>query len=97
MTGTSKIIAGNIRWLCKKNERKLGDFEESIGVSRGYFSRIVKEDSTASVSVDALIKTAKEFNISLDELCTDLRFEELKSQVADYGYALVPLNKEDYE
>jgi len=46
---------------------KLGDFERSIGVSVGYFSRTQRHNSTPSLLI--ALEISKTLGVSLDYLC----------------------------
>lgn len=62
------LFVRNINFLVKSNkEVKIGQLEEDIGVSKGYFARLNKV-SDAVPSVDLVIKVAHRFNVSTDIL-----------------------------
>ena len=58
----------NIYGLSKQKNMKIGELESKAGVSAGYLSRLNKEDSTASPSIEFLAVIATELDISLDTL-----------------------------
>ena len=68
----SRYVA-NIRYLANKLNKKIGDLETLAGVSTGYISRINKDDSSAALSAEALMKIADELDVNLELLLkTDL-------------------------
>lgn len=58
----------NIYALAKKKGLKIGEMEEKAGVSKGYLSRINKEDSTANPPIDLLVSIADQLDVSVDFL-----------------------------
>jgi len=52
----------------KERNIKTGDFETAVGVSAGYFSRLNKEGSKTTPSIEVLYEIAKELHISIDTL-----------------------------
>ncbi|MCD7825245.1 MAG: helix-turn-helix domain-containing protein [Clostridiaceae bacterium] len=58
----------NIYALAKKKGLKIGEMEERAGVSKGYLSRINKEDSTANPPIDFLVSIAEQLEVSVDFL-----------------------------
>jgi len=58
----------NIYVLTKRNNMKIGDVEKAAGVSTGYFSRVSKNQYKASLSIEALVKIANLFEVSVDAL-----------------------------
>ena len=55
----------------KEKSIKIGDLEKNAGVSPGYLSRIIKEDSTSTMSVDLLVAIADQLHVSVEYLLTD--------------------------
>lgn len=64
----TKIVCENIKCLCLENDIKIGDLEKKCGFQKGYFSRIIKENSTTKLSVDACYIMSDLLNISIDKL-----------------------------
>ena len=62
------IMLNNISYLIKERNIKTGDFEAAAGVSAGYFSRLNKEGSKATPSIEVLYEIAKELHVSIDTL-----------------------------
>ena len=58
----------NIYSLAKLKNIKIGDLEEQAGVSKGYLSRINKEDSTSSPTVELLDSIARQLGVGIDYL-----------------------------
>lgn len=58
----------NIYALAKAKGLKIGDLEEKAGVSKGYLSRINKEDSTSIPAVDLLASIADQLGVGIDLL-----------------------------
>ena len=55
----------------KEQGKKIGDIEKNAGVSPGYLSRIIKEDSTSTMSVDLLVAIANQLHVSVEYLLAD--------------------------
>lgn len=56
----------NIRVLAKDKGIKLGQLETAAGVSPGYLSRMDKEDSNSTPSIEMLYSVAQQLDVSLD-------------------------------
>ena len=54
--------------LAKSKGLKIGDIEEKAGVSKGYLSRINKEDSTSIPTIDLLASIAGQLDVGIDFL-----------------------------
>ena len=85
----NEIICANVRYLAKKNNMKIGDIEESINLCRGYFSRKDKDDS--AIPIDRIYLIAQIFNVSMDDMCSNIPLKELEENARDFGYKLVPI------
>lgn len=84
----NQLAASNIKWLAKKQGKKLGDIEAAIGVTPGYFSRKIS-GNTISIPLELAYKASKILSVSMDEICTDLRLKELEEYATACGYKLV--------
>lgn len=62
------ILVNNIAYLVKKNHMRIGELEEFLGISAGYISRTIKEDSKKKISIDNVWKIAKLFDIDIKTL-----------------------------
>lgn len=62
-----RILMNNINFLIDKNNIKIGELENNIGVSTGYISRLSKEDGTKP-GIDFIVNIARELKMSLDTL-----------------------------
>ena len=58
----------NIYALAKERGIKIGDLEESAGVSKGYLSRVAKPDYQGSPSIEMLDAVAKRLGVGIDYL-----------------------------
>ena len=58
----------NIYALAKERGIKIGDLEESAGVSRGYLSRVAKPDYQGSPPIEMLDAVAKQLGVGIDYL-----------------------------
>lgn len=54
--------------FAKEKGIKIGDLEETAGVSKGYLSRINKEDSTSSPSIELLDSISRQLGVGIDYL-----------------------------
>ena len=64
----SSTLAGNIVFLAKKHGMRVGELEDIIGVSAGYLSRTIKENSKKKISVDIVWKIARLFGTDIKTL-----------------------------
>lgn len=64
-------LVKNIAYLLKKYGLRMGDLEKLLGISAGYISRTVKENSSKKLSIDVVWKIAKLFEISVQKLIED--------------------------
>ena len=85
----NESICANVRYLAKKNNMKIGDIEESINLCRGYFSRKNKDDS--SMPIDKIYLVAQIFQVSMDDMCSNIPLKELEENAKEFGYKLVPI------
>lgn len=83
----NEMIVANVRYLAKLNCIKIGEIENKVGVSTGYFSRTVKRDS--SMTAETLYKVSEILKVSMDDLCSDIKLWELEEMAKAYGYKLV--------
>lgn len=60
------ILFGNISYLLKMEDRKIGELEKDAGVSKGYISRTREGDNKPSV--DFVMKIASSLKIGIDVL-----------------------------
>lgn len=80
-TFDNSILISNIAYLLQRENLKLGEFENLLGLSIGYISRTAKENSGKRLSIDVVWKIARFFNISVEKLlCVNLR--DLKGNTA---------------
>lgn len=63
-----QMCLNNIRYLAKSKGLNLGDLETGAGVSAGYLSRVGKEDSKSSPSIEVLSFMAERLGVSVDGL-----------------------------
>ena len=62
-------LIGNIEFLIKRNDLKIGDLETQCGVSVGYLSRLKNNESNdVSPSAEMLLRLSKLLNVSLTSL-----------------------------
>lgn len=61
----SSALASNTTFLCKKNGMRIGELEELLGISAGYISRTIKENSKKKMSVDIVWKIARIFGTDI--------------------------------
>lgn len=64
----NSTLANNIAFLVKKNGMRVGELEDMLGISAGYISRTVKEDSKKKMSIDIVWKTARLFDTDIKTL-----------------------------
>ena len=89
----NESICANVRYLAKKNNMKIGDVEESVNLCRGYFSRKDKDDS--SMQIDKIYLVAQIFQVSMDDMCSNIPLKELEENAKEFGYRLVPIEESE--
>lgn len=73
-TFDNRILNNNINYLAKLNDIKMGALESYIGLSTGYISRTAKDGAVRRLSIEAVWKIAKFFDIDISTLVgTDLQ------------------------
>ena len=63
-----KLCIENIYALAKTKGIRIGDLEEKAGVSKGYLSRINRDDSTSIPTIDLLASIADQLGVGIDFL-----------------------------
>lgn len=58
----------NINDIAKRKKIKIGDLESYAGVSAGYLSRLIKDDTKGSLSAEVLFKISEKLETSMDML-----------------------------
>lgn len=66
---SATTLYSNIKYLAKQNQMKLGELEDKVGVSPGYFSRLSGKDVKNS-AIDVLVKLSDTLDVTLDLLLT---------------------------
>lgn len=64
----SSTLANNIVYLAKKHGMRVGELEDTIGVSAGYLSRTIKKNSKKKMSIDVVWKIARLFETDIKTL-----------------------------
>ena len=59
----------------------------------GLFSRKNKDDS--SMPIDKIYLIAQIFNVSMDDMCSNIALKELEENAKEFGYKLVPIGEEE--
>ena len=62
------FVMDNIYNLAKAKNIKIGDIEEAAGVSKGYLSRLAKENNKVTPSIDLVATAAELLGVSIDYL-----------------------------
>ncbi len=68
MTFDRKRLIDNIYRFAKEKDIKIGSLEQTAGVSVGYLSRLMKDDTKGSFAVDLLCSAAEQLGKTLDAL-----------------------------
>lgn len=78
----NRILIGNIGYLAKKHDLRIGEIENMLGLSAGYISRTAKENSSKKLSIDVVWKIARLFEVDIKTLLTeDLRVPTTNSDL----------------
>ena len=64
-----KNVLKNVFSLIEKQNLKIGEVEEKIGVSAGYLSRLNKDDNTTKISLELVNSLSEVLGTSIDMLC----------------------------
>lgn len=76
-------LISNITFLAKKNNLRIGEIENMLGLSAGYISRTAKENSAKKLSIDVVWKIARLFEVDIKYLLeTDLQIPDSNSDLA---------------
>jgi protein involved in temperature-dependent protein secretion len=62
-----RIAISNMRYLLKRQKKRIGDLENEIGVSKGYFARY-QDDSERRIPLLTMLMAADYLNIPLQDL-----------------------------
>lgn len=89
----NELVAFNIKYLASQKGLKLGDIERSVGVNVGYFSRKLRTDT--AIPLDIVYNCSQILDVTIDELCGDIRLKELQECAKSCGYKLVPIDEGD--
>lgn len=79
----------NIRYIAKHKKIKIGDIEEAINVSKGYFSRKTK------ISAERLYQVSKILDVSMEDLIEDkYRQQIIEEKIKDLQEELTTIRGE---
>ena len=93
------IAVKNILYLLKKQGKKIGDLEVSIGVTKGYLSRS-KYGSKQRISLPTMLMAADFVETPLQDLVSEdfakeLELEEIQKQIEELKYLKEKLLREE--
>ena len=93
------IAVKNVLYLLKKQRKKIGDLEVSIGVSKGYLSRC-KYGSKTPIPFPAMLMIADYVETPLQDLVSrdfakELELEEIQRQIEELKYLKEKLLREE--
>ena len=93
------IAVKNVRYLLKKQGKKIGDLEVSIGVTKGYLSRS-KYGSKQRISLPTMLMAADYVETPLQDLVSEdfakeLELEEIQKQIEELKYLKEKLLREE--
>ena len=94
-----KLAIKNIRFLLKRKGKKLGDLEDRLGVTRGYFSRC-DNDSNKRISLTLMIMAADFLETPLQDLLSSdlvkkLELADIEIQMTELESRRIKLLRED--
>lgn len=58
----------NVNYLLQKSDKKIGEIENLVGVSQGYFSKLFKADNKQMPALETVARLADCFEITIDSL-----------------------------
>lgn len=93
------IAIKNVRYLLKKQGKKIGDLEVSIGVTKGYLSRS-KYGSKQRISLPTMLMAADYVETPLQDLVSEdfakeLELEKIQKQIEELKYLKEKLLREE--
>ena len=93
------IAIKNVLYLLKKQGKKIGDLEVSIGTSKGYLSRC-KYGSKKRISLPTMLMIADYVETPLQDLVSgdfakELELEEIQRQIEELKYLKEKLLREE--
>lgn len=83
----SEIVCFNAKYLMQKKGLLVGDVEKQIGKAVGYFSR--NRISNSEMTIDTVYRLAKILDVSVDDLCSDIKLKDIKEYLSELGYKVV--------
>jgi transcriptional regulator with XRE-family HTH domain len=83
------LLIDNIYRLVKDKKIKIGELEQSVGVSAGYLSRLAKNDSKGVLSADLLAQLSEKLGTTMDLLA----FSNTKDLTENETYLLSFIDK----
>lgn len=94
-----RLAIKNIRFLLKRKGKKLGEMEEQIGLSRGYFSRC-DNDHAKRISFPQMIIAADYVETPLQDLMSydmekELELADIEIQMTDLERRRIKLLREE--
>lgn len=83
---SNKRLKNNLTYLIKRNNIGIGELEKFLGLSTGYISRAVNEDSKKRICIDNVCKIANLFGVDVRTLLeTDMSVQNTNTElVADF-------------
>lgn len=81
----NKICINNIYTISKNMGIKIGELEESVGLSKGYLARL-KRDGESFPAVDKLYAISKRLNVSMDSLMDEEISEMAPDGIVAYQF-----------
>jgi transcriptional regulator with XRE-family HTH domain len=90
----SKIFVQNVRFILKQKNIKKGEFEKSLGLSPGFFSRADKRD--IEIGLEVVVGASKSLNIPIEDLLDEVVFrkEYLETEIEKKREELATLEAE---
>lgn len=81
----NRKMVSNITYLARRNDIKIGDLENLLGISAGYISRTANENSKKRMSIDLAWKIARFFEVNILALTeSNMDRERTKDIVQDF-------------
>ena len=93
----NEIVAYNVDAILDERDMRKGKFEDAVGVSRGFFSRLSRGEGILTLSDYLTIcdELGVAFSVLIDETTADeVKARELDARIADQEAELERLRKE---
>ena len=87
-------FVSNVKFVCKEQDKKIGDLEDYVGVSKGYFSRVGV--SVNNINLITAVRASEYLGITLDDLVKGTLMVDYRIQMLEEELQKLRKQKEQY-